>query len=55
MGEGFKLRLVDGEELCDGKIQRQRVGLGRRRLGALGEGKVDTSEKLTTWRQKGRF
>jgi hypothetical protein len=55
MGEGLRLRLAEGEELCKPKVRGQRVGLGRERLGTPGKVKASTLEELTTWRQKDLF
>jgi hypothetical protein len=50
MGEGFRLRLVEGEELYNNGSEVS----GRDSRGQDSE-EAGTSEKLTTWRQMGAF
>lgn len=40
MGEGFRLRLAEGEELCKRKVQGQRAGLRRSDSGRQATGEV---------------
>jgi hypothetical protein len=50
MGEGFRLRLVEGEELYNNRSEVS----GRDSRGQDSE-EAGTSEELTTWRQMGAF
>jgi hypothetical protein len=60
MGDGFRLRLVEGEELSGAtRSARARQGTESSRESIWGlpgreQDETDTVERLTTWRQTGR-